>query len=54
MGDQESKSKHITSLARDLVDDIELGRLPNEKLLLNAFRLARLTGSEEVELAVGI
>jgi hypothetical protein len=42
MDDQITKSEHIMNLARDLVDDIELGRLPIEKLLLKASRLARL------------
>lgn len=44
----ESSSAHKISLARDLLDDIELGRLTPEKLLLKATRLARLIGDDEV------
>jgi hypothetical protein len=53
MGERVSKSEHIMSLARDLMDDVELGRLPIEKLLLKASRLARLTDSEEVKQWLG-
>jgi len=35
-------------LARELLDDIELDRLPADKLLLKVSRLARLTGSETI------
>lgn len=47
---QASESEHILDLSRDLLDDIELGRLPADKLLLKCSRLARLAGSEEVKL----
>jgi hypothetical protein len=39
-----SPSTHITELARDLVDEVELSRLSPEQLLLKASRLARLVG----------
>jgi hypothetical protein len=35
-------SEHKLTLARDLLDDVELSRLPAEQLLLKASRLARL------------
>ncbi len=44
-----SKSGHILDLARELLDDIELSRLDAEKLLLKCSRLARLTGSDEIQ-----
>ncbi len=47
MADQ-SRSQHITQLAQELLDDIELGRTHAEQLLLKASRLARWTGSEEI------
>lgn len=40
-------SSDILTLAHELLDDIELGRLPPERLLLKATRLARLTKDEE-------
>src|SRR5260370_5539110 len=46
--DDESRSQHITKLAQELLDDIELGRTHAEQLLLKASRLARWTGSEEI------
>jgi AbiTii len=49
MTDQMSKSEHITSLACELLDDVEMSRLSGEQLLLKASRLARLIGSEEVK-----
>jgi hypothetical protein len=45
----QSESEHVLELSRDLVDDIELDRLPADKLLLKCARLARLAGSEEVK-----
>lgn len=47
MADQ-SRSQHITQLAHELLDDIELARAPAEQLLLKASRLARWTGSQEI------
>jgi hypothetical protein len=44
----ESEAEHILALSRELLDDIELDKLPSDKLLLKANRLARLSGSEEV------
>jgi hypothetical protein len=46
---QESKSKHIAELAKELLDDIELNRMTAEHLLLKATRLARWMGSEETQ-----
>ncbi len=43
----ESLSAHRLALARELVDDIELGRLKTETLLLKATRLARLMEDSE-------
>jgi len=37
-----SKEQHIRSLARELIDDIELDRLPTPALVLKTVRLARL------------
>lgn len=48
MTDQ-TEAQHILELSRDLLDDIELDRLPADKLLLKANRLARLAGSEEIQ-----
>jgi hypothetical protein len=42
-----SKSKHIVSLAKELLDDIELSRSSAESLLLKAMRLARLVDAEK-------
>jgi len=46
---EESKSKHIIQLAKELLDDIELNRMSAEHLLLKATRLARWMGSEETQ-----
>lgn len=46
---EKSRSEHILALARELLDDIELSRLPAESLLLKASRLARWVGSEEIK-----
>ena len=46
---EESKSKHIIELAKELLDDIELNRMSAEHLLLKATRLARWMGSEETQ-----
>ena len=46
---EQSKSEHILELAKELLDDIELSRLPAESLLLKASRLARWVGSEEIK-----
>lgn len=43
----ESKSEYTSRLAAELLDDIELGRLDTEALLLKVSRLARLAGDEE-------
>jgi AbiTii len=44
----QSKSEHILDLAKELLDDIELGRTDAERLILKASRLARWVGSDEV------
>ena len=46
---ENSKSKHIVELAKELIDDIELNRMSAEHLLLKATRLARWMGSEEIQ-----
>lgn len=46
---EQSRSEHILALARELLDDIELSRLPAESLLLKASRLARWVGSDEIK-----
>jgi hypothetical protein len=46
---EQSRSKHIVELARELLDDIELNRMSTENLLLKATRLARWMGSEEIQ-----
>lgn len=43
-----SEAAYVLELSSQLLDDIELDRLPIEKLILKANRLARLAGSEEV------
>ncbi len=44
----EDVAKHKISLARELLDDIELSRLNPEQLLLKATRLARLVEAREI------
>jgi hypothetical protein len=46
---EQSRSEHILVLAKELLDDIELSRLPAESLLLKASRLARWVGSDEIK-----
>ena len=46
---EQNKSQHIFQLAKELLDDIELSRLPDESLILRATRLARLINSEEIQ-----
>jgi hypothetical protein len=43
----QSRSQHVLELARELLDDIELGRTTAEGLILKASRLARWVGSDE-------
>jgi AbiTii len=45
----QSLSEHRLALARELLDDLELGRLTPEALLLKASRLARLTDATETQ-----
>jgi hypothetical protein len=49
----ESASSHKLSLAKELLDDIELGRLIPENLLLKTIRLARLIEDQETRLWLG-
>lgn len=44
----QSRSDHILELAKELLDDIELGRTDAERLILKSSRLARWVGSDEV------
>lgn len=44
-----SRSTHVIELARDLLDDIELGRARGEGLILKASRLARWVGDDDVQ-----
>lgn len=53
MRTSQSQSDYIVELAAELLDDIELSRLPAETLLLKASRLARLAGSDEVQKWLG-
>lgn len=48
-----SEATYILELSSELLDDIELDRLPSDKLILKANRLARLAGSEEVRQWLG-
>lgn len=45
----EDQSSHIIELCKELLDDIELGRIDTEKVLFKAIRLARLTGANEIQ-----
>ena len=42
------QAAYILELSSELLDDIELDRLPSDKLILKANRLARIAGSEEI------
>jgi hypothetical protein len=44
----QSRSEHVLELAKELLDDIELGRTDAERLLLKTSRLARWVGSDEI------
>lgn len=46
---RQSQSEHVLELSKDLLDDIELGRLESDKLLLKCARLARITGNVVVQ-----
>lgn len=50
---QQSTSEYVVALSRELLDDIELGQLPSDKLLLKCSRLARLAGSEDIRSWIG-
>jgi len=47
MSDQ-SRSRHVLELAKELLDDIELSRAAPESLILKGSRLARWIGSDEI------
>ena len=51
--EKQNEAQHILELSRDLLDDLELDRLPADKLLLKVSRLARLAGSEEIQQWLG-
>lgn len=44
----ESQAEHVRSLASELLDDIELARVPAQSLILKAARLARFAGTPEI------
>ena len=48
-----SKSAHVSALAREILDDIELSRLSAEALVLKATRLACVVGHEEMRKWLG-
>ena len=43
-----SKSDHLISLAKEIIDDIELSRCDAQPILLKCTRLARYVGNEEI------
>ncbi|HIE9833350.1 TPA: hypothetical protein ACXRZR_003053 [Klebsiella variicola subsp. variicola] len=47
------RSEHELELAKELLDDIELTRIPVDALILKASRLARLCGNEEFQKWLG-
>ncbi len=47
--DTESASTYKLNLSQELLEDIELGRLSPENLLLKTARLARLVGNSEIQ-----
>ncbi len=47
------RSEHELELAKELLDDIELSRIPVDALILKASRLARLCGNEEFQKWLG-
>jgi hypothetical protein len=52
--EEKSRSQHITELSKELLDDIELNRIPVENLIMKATRLARYVGSEEIKKVVKV
>lgn len=42
----EGKSEHIISLAKEIIDDIELSRLDAQSILLKSTRLTRYVDNE--------
>lgn len=44
----EDKSEHIISLAKEIIDDIELSRLDAQSILLKSTRLTRYVDNEEI------
>lgn len=44
-----SKSKHVVELAKDIIDDIELGKTDAQAILLKCTRLARYTDNEDIK-----
>lgn len=45
----ESKTEHILALCDSLLQDLELGTVPPDQLVLKASRLARLVGNAEAQ-----
>lgn len=45
---QQTSAEYVVALSRELLDDIELGQLTSDKLLLKCSRLARLAGSDDI------
>ena len=46
---QVSSQQHIRQLCTELLDDIELSRLPSDQLVMKCSRLARLAGTDEAK-----
>jgi len=46
--DTQSRSSHITELAKEIIDDIEFTRLDAQVILLKTTRLPRYVGNEEI------
>lgn len=44
-----SRAQHILELSKELLDDIEFGKISGENLILKTSRLARYVGSEEIK-----
>jgi hypothetical protein len=44
-----SAASHILELSGEILDDLELDRIPLSKLIMKANRLARLAGSDEIK-----
>ncbi|MDD2839913.1 MAG: hypothetical protein PHY80_02165 [Rickettsiales bacterium] len=47
--DNQEKKAEILNLSKDIVDDIELSRIPLSNIVLKAIRLAKICGDEDME-----